>query len=111
MLFWFIYMAVGLYFIVVMQISVIQTYLLLCYEDYRWWWRSWALGASPALSTFVVCVAHLIFSVRVTHYTSFIIYMVFSFILSTLVGLVSGVAAWGASFIFVNRIYRDGKHA
>jgi len=85
--------------------------LLLCYEDYNWWWRSWALGASPAISCFVMAVAHLMFSVRVTHYTSFIIYLVFAGLMSTLVGLVSGVAGFAASFMFVNRIYRDGKHA
>jgi transmembrane 9 superfamily protein 2/4 len=111
MLFWFIYLAFGLYFIVVMQISVVQTYLQLCYEDYQWWWRSWSLGAMPALSTFVLCVGHLFFSVRVTHYTSFIIYIVFSLAVSVFVGLVSGVTAWIASFIFVNRIYSGGKHA
>ena len=37
------------FLILTAEIAVVCTYLMLCFENYHWWWRSFALGASPAI--------------------------------------------------------------
>jgi len=35
--------------IIIAEISIVLTYMWLCCEDYRWWWRSIFAGGSTAL--------------------------------------------------------------
>jgi len=58
LLYWSFYLGFLIFVVVVGQMSIMQTYLLLCYEDYRWWWRCWALGSSPGLVACLVVLAY-----------------------------------------------------
>lgn len=51
-----------LYLIVVCEVSIVQTYILLCYENYHWWWPSFISGASPALYFFALSLMHIVIS-------------------------------------------------
>jgi transmembrane 9 superfamily protein 2/4 len=108
-LFWFVYIAIILYVIVVGEISVTQTYLQLCHEDYHWWWRSYALGASPCLFFLALALIHLLVGVRAATTTSVLIYIVQAVIASSIVAMISGCCAFFASYLFVFTIYRKGK--
>ena len=51
-----------IYLVIVAEISVVQTYLQLCEEDYRWQWRSFKNGGSPAIFLFFLSfVVKLVF--------------------------------------------------
>jgi transmembrane 9 superfamily protein 2/4 len=54
LLYWSFYVGFIVFLVVVAQISIMQQYLLMCYEEYRWWWRCWALGAAPGVFGFLV---------------------------------------------------------
>jgi transmembrane 9 superfamily protein 2/4 len=43
--------------VIIAEISIVLTYVFLCAEDYRWWWRSILSGGSTAL--FVLAYAAL----------------------------------------------------
>ena len=107
-LFWFVYLALILYVIVLGEVSVTQTYLRLCYEDHRWWWRSYLLGASPALAMLALATAHLLLGVRAATLTSVLSYVVTAVVASTIVGLISGCCAFFASLLFIFTLYRNG---
>ena len=111
-LFWFVYIALALYVVVLGEVSVTQTYLRLCYEDHRWWWRSYLLGASPALVMMGLATAHLLLGVRAATMTSVLVYVVTAVVASVIVGLISGCLAFLASLLFIFTLYRkDGKLA
>lgn len=50
-----------IYLVIVAEISIVQTYLQLCEEDYRWQWRSFKNGASPAVFLFILSLIVKIF--------------------------------------------------
>ena len=43
-----------LYIVIVAEVAVVQTYIQLCREDYRWWWRSFYVGASSGIYLFLL---------------------------------------------------------
>ena len=53
-----------IYLIIVAEISIVQTYLQLCEEDYRWQWRSFKDGASPAVFLFLLSLVVKVFFSR-----------------------------------------------
>ena len=41
-----------IYLVIIAEISIVQTYLQLCEQNYKWQWQSFQNGASPALFLF-----------------------------------------------------------
>lgn len=56
LVYWSFYISCIIFLIVVSQLSIMQTYLLICYEEYRWWWRCWALGASTGVFSLILFI-------------------------------------------------------
>jgi len=54
------------FFVVVAEISIMQTYLLICYEEYRWWWRCWLLGASTGFFSMLLLVNFFLLGLKAT---------------------------------------------
>lgn len=86
-----------------------QTYLLLCYEEYRWWWRCWWLGCSPGLIAFVVLLNYFVLAFKATQLTTVVVYFVFTALFCLALGLMSGAVALLSSFIFNVAIFRRAK--
>lgn len=109
--YWSFYVAFVIFTIVVAQISVMSTYLLICYEDYRWWWRCWALGASTGFFLFCLLVNYFILALKVSSITTLIVYGIFAGLFSLSMSLMTGSIALLASFIFNVEIYKKIKHS
>lgn len=111
LMYWSFYLGFFVFIVVVAQISIAQTYLLMCYEDYQWWWRSWLLGSSTSVVTFLLLTNYLALAMKVTQLTTLVVYAVFIVILSSSIGLMSGSIALMASFLFNLAIFKRARRA
>jgi len=79
------------YLVLTVELSIVTTYVLLCYEDYRWWWNSFMIGSSPGLYFTFFAIPLSI------HFNSLALFLACSFI-GLSVGLVGGSVACLCSF-------------
>ena len=109
LLYWSFYVGFLVFLIVVAQLSIMQTYLLLCYEEYRWWWRCWWLGSSPGLIAFGVLLNYFVLAFKATQMTTVVVYLVFTALFCLALGFMSGAVALLSSFMFNLAIFRRAK--
>jgi transmembrane 9 superfamily protein 2/4 len=105
LIYWSFYVGFIVFLIVVAEISIMQTYLLICYEEYRWWWRCWLLGASTGFFSMLFLVNYFLLGLKATQFTTVIVYAVFCAIFSLSLSLMSGSIALMASLVFNLRIF------
>ena len=110
MISWFMYFAFALFLVVAVQLAVSVNYMLLCFEEYRWWWKVWAYGSSTGVFIFLVLLNYLLWDLQVDTYTTLVTYWVFSGLLCTLVGLTTGSACVLAAFRFNMFLYSNIKN-
>jgi transmembrane 9 superfamily protein 2/4 len=109
LVYWSFYVGFLVFIVVVAEISVMQTYLLICYEEYRWWWRCWLLGASTGFFGMLILVNYFLLTLKATTFTTVIVYTVFCALLCLSLSLVSGSVALLASLVFNLHIYSKVK--
>ena len=86
------------------QIGILFTYLNLCKGDYRWWWKSFIVSASPGVYIIIFSIFYL-FKLRFSQFSSILIYLNFMTLLSIIVSLICGTAGFFLTFIFLINIY------
>ena len=86
------------------QIGILFTYLNLCKGDYRWWWKSFIVSASPGIYIIIFSVFYL-FKLKFFKFTSIVIYLNFMTLLSIIISLICGTSGLFLSFIFLRNIY------
>jgi transmembrane 9 superfamily protein 2/4 len=86
-------------------VAILMTYLLLCAENYHWWWRSFFSGFSVGFYLFVYSIGFYITRLEFRQFSSTVIYFGWSFAISFLVGLLAGTIGILASFLFIRKIY------
>ena len=86
------------------QIGILFTYLNLCKGDYRWWWKSFIVSASPGIYIIIFSVFYL-FKLEFLKFTSIVIYLNFMTLLSIIISLICGTSGLFLTFIFVKNIY------
>ena len=59
-MFGFLFTNLILLVVIVALLSIVQTYMQLCYQNYDWWWRSFAVGASVGFYMFLYTVWFLV---------------------------------------------------
>lgn len=109
MISWFMYFALALFLVVVVQLAVSINYLLLCWQEYRWWWRVWIYGSSTGVFIFLVLLNYLLWDLQVDTYTTLWTYWVFSGLICSAVGLTTGSACVLAAFKFNLFLYSNIK--
>ena len=90
------------------QIGILFTYLNLCKGDYRWWWKSFIVSASPGAYIIIFSFFYL-FKMEFTQFTSIIIYMNFMILFSIIISLICGSAGLYLTFMFLTNIYSKIK--
>ena len=86
------------------QIGILFTYLNLCKGDYRWWWKSFLVSASPGIYIIIFSVFYL-FKLKFLQLSSIIIYLNFMVLLSIMISLICGTSGLLLTFIFLRNIY------
>lgn len=89
-MFGFLFICFGLMIITSAAVTVLMIYFLLCAEDYHWQWRSFFTAGASAVYVFASCLLYWIKDVSWTSWTSGVVYLGYSALLSTLVFVLTG---------------------
>ncbi|EAT89307.2 transmembrane 9 superfamily protein [Parastagonospora nodorum] len=108
-MFGFLFLCFGLMIITAAAVTVITIYLLLCAENYHWQWRSFFTAGASAGYVFLSCLLYWVKDVSWTSWTSGVVYLGYSALLSSLVFVLTGTIGFFASWLFVMKIYRSIK--
>lgn len=95
--------------VTVIEVSLIATYVQLCTEDYRWWWQSFAAGASSGVWIFLYCTWYYFFKLRISGIVSTLLFFAYSALGSAVWGLGAGTVAFLTAYAFVRKIYGNVK--
>jgi len=106
---WLMYFAIALYLVVCVQLSIIVNYALLCYEEYRWWWKIWLYSSSTGFFIFLVIINYLLLDLQVATWTSIATYWIGAAMVSGLLGLMTGSVCLLACWQFNLYIYSTIK--
>ena len=106
---WFAYICIFVFLIVVVEVAIIQNYVTLCFEEHRWWWRTWLSSASTGFWLFLIVLNQLVFETPIYSVWSFLTYLVAAGLACSLVGLMAASVAMSVTFRFNLYIYSKIK--
>lgn len=108
-MFGFLFVCFGLMIITSAAVTVLMIYFLLCAENYHWQWRSFFTAGASAAYVFASCLLYWMKDVSWTSWTSGVVYLGYSALLSSLVFVLIGTIGFFASWMFVLKIYKSIK--
>lgn len=108
-MFGFLFICFGLMIMTSAAVTVLMIYFLLCAEDYHWQWRSFFTAGASAMYVFASCLLYWIKDVSFWNWTSGVVYLGYSALLSSLVFVLIGTIGFFASLLFTIKIYRSIK--
>lgn len=89
-MFGFLFLCFGLMIITSAAVTVLMIYFLLCAENYHWQWRSFFTAGASAAYVFASCLLYWVKDVSWTSWTSGVVYLGYSALLSCLVFVLTG---------------------
>ncbi|CDH50774.1 transmembrane 9 superfamily protein member 4 [Lichtheimia corymbifera JMRC:FSU:9682] len=87
------------------EIAIVITYFSLCSEDYRWWWKSFAVSAASGVYVFLYSIFYYFTRLKVTGFVPAIVYFGHSLMICMVYGLCMGTIGFFATFFFIRKIY------
>ncbi|XP_050133587.1 transmembrane 9 superfamily member 12-like [Malus sylvestris] len=108
--FGFLFIVLMLLVIVCAEVSVVLTYMHLCVEDWRWWWKAFFASGSASFYVFLYSINYLVFDLRgLSGLASVILYLGYSLIMATAIMLSTGTIGFLMSFYFVHYLCSSVK--
>ncbi|KAL8150930.1 hypothetical protein V2J09_020738 [Rumex salicifolius] len=108
--FGFLLVVLLLLVVVCAEVSVVLTYMHLCVEDWRWWWKAFFASGSVAIYVFVYSIKYLVFDLEsLSGPISAILYMGYSLVMAVAVMLATGTIGFFVSFYFVLYLFSSVK--
>lgn len=108
--FGFLFIVLILLVTVCAEVSLVLTYMHLCVEDWRWWWKSFFASGSVALYIFLYSINYLVFDLKsLSGPVSAILYVGYSLFMVIAVMLATGAVGFLTSFLFVHRLFSSIK--
>ncbi|KAL8158736.1 hypothetical protein V2J09_000273 [Rumex salicifolius] len=108
--FGFLLIVMILLVVVCAEVSLVLTYMHLCVEDWKWWWKSFFASGSVAIYIFMYSINYLVFDlmslsgpVSATLYLGYSLFMVLAIMLAT------GTVGFLSSFWFVHYLFSSVK--
>lgn len=96
--------------IVCAEVSVVLTYMNLCVEDWRWWWKAFFASGSVALYVFLYSINYLVFDLRsLSGPVSAMLYIGYSFLMAFAIMLATGTIGFLTSISFVHYLFASVK--
>lgn len=96
--------------VVCAEVSLVLTYMNLCVEDWRWWWKSFFASGSVAVYIFLYSINYLVFDLKnLSGPVSAILYLGYSLLMAIAVMLATGAIGFLSSFLFVHRLFSSVK--
>jgi len=87
------------------EISIVLVYFQLCYEDYRWWWRSFFYPGASGVYLFLYSIQYLFATLNMSSPASIIIYLSYMALSSFCLFLLTGTIGFLSTLVFVRYIY------
>eukprot|EP00980_Cylindrotheca_fusiformis_P003947 scaffold871_cov130-Cylindrotheca_fusiformis.AAC.24 len=91
------------------QVSIVMTYLQLCAEDHRWWWKSFWNCASGGVYVFLYSIWFLSSRLHIVGGLPTLVYLTYMAMISILFGLFCGSVGFLSSLMFTLKIYGSVK--
>ncbi|EAZ07484.1 hypothetical protein OsI_29743 [Oryza sativa Indica Group] len=108
--FGFLLIVLVLLVIVCAEVSVVLTYMNLCVEDWRWWWKAFFASGSVAIYVFLYSINYLVFDLRsLSGPVSAMLYLGYSFLMAFAIMLATGTIGFLTSFSFVHYLFSSVK--
>ncbi|XP_057466488.1 transmembrane 9 superfamily member 12-like [Actinidia eriantha] len=108
--FGFLLVVLLLLVIVCAEVSVVLTYMHLCVEDWRWWWKAFYASGSVALYVFLYSINYLVFDLQsLSGPVSAVLYLGYSLIMAIAIMLSTGTIGFLMSFYFVHYLFSSVK--
>ncbi len=108
--FGFLLVVLVLLVIVCAEVSVVLTYMHLCVEDYRWWWKAFFASGSVALYVFLYSISYLIFDLHgLNGLVSIVLYLGYSILMVITIMFATGTIGFLSSFYFVHYLFSSVK--
>ena len=85
-------------------IGILFTYLNLCKGNYKWWWKSFIVSATPSVYIILFSLFYL-FKLHFKKFTSVFIYINFMILFSIIIALICGSSGLFFTFLFLTNIY------
>jgi transmembrane 9 superfamily member 2/4 len=89
-MFGFLFICYGLMIITCAAVTVLMIYFLLCAENYHWQWRSFCTAGASAIYVFVYAMIYWIRTLSFSSWTSGILYLGYSGLISLMVFILTG---------------------
>ncbi|KAD4180138.1 hypothetical protein E3N88_28729 [Mikania micrantha] len=108
--FGFLFVVLILLVVVCAEVSLVLTYMHLCVEDWKWWWKSFFASGSVALYIFLYSINYLVFDLKsLSGPVSATLYMGYSFLMVLTIMLATGTVGFLSSFWFVHYLFSSVK--
>ena len=89
-MFGFLFVCFGLMVMTCAAVTVLMIYFLLCTENYHWQWRAFFTAGASALYVFAYALLYWIRTMSFTSWTSGVLYLGYSMLISSLFFIITG---------------------
>ncbi|KAI4379359.1 hypothetical protein MLD38_005670 [Melastoma candidum] len=108
--FGFLFIVLILLVVVCAEVSLVLTYMHLCVEDWKWWWKSFFASGSVAIYIFLYSVNYLVFDLKsLSGPVSATLYLGYSLFMVLAIMLATGTVGFLSSFWFVHYLFSSVK--
>ncbi|GAV83959.1 EMP70 domain-containing protein [Cephalotus follicularis] len=108
--FGFLFVVLILLVVVCAEVSLVLTYMHLCVEDWKWWWKSFFASGSVAIYIFLYSVNYLVFDLKsLSGPVSATLYLGYSLFMVVAIMLATGTVGFLSSFWFVHYLFSSVK--
>lgn len=108
-MFGFLFFCFVLMLLATALISILAIYYTLCNENYKWQWKSFFVGGGCAIYVFLHALLFLSGDEGLSDFTSIVLYVGYSGVISLLVFLVCGSVGFLSNLLLVRKIYSQVK--
>ncbi|KAK4997556.1 Transmembrane 9 superfamily member 2 [Elasticomyces elasticus] len=108
-MFGFLFLCYGLMITTSAAVTVLIVYFLLCAENYHWQWRAFCTSGASAIYVFLYAMLYWARMLSFGSWTSGVLYLGYSALLSGLFFVLTGTIGFFASWLFVHKIYGSLK--
>ncbi|WCJ30052.1 Transmembrane 9 superfamily member 11 [Euphorbia peplus] len=96
--------------VVCAEVSLVLTYMHLCVEDWKWWWKSFFASGSVAIYIFLYSINYLIFDLKsLSGPVSATLYLGYSLLMVLAIMFATGTVGFISSFWFVHYLFSSVK--
>ena len=104
-LFGFLFLCFIVLVITSAEVSILMCYILLCREDYRWWWLSFTVAGSSGIYFFAYSVVYWFLKLEYMRMSSIVLYFGYMALGSITYSLVTGTVGFFATYLFIRTIF------